>query len=767
VNNLLETLDTGVENVVEHRTGKYNDEDDDNVDTVDDVGGQSSVDDILAKRGLLLSQEEEEEEEEDDNDEYDASDFEKLESDHDNIGQEGQDFDKHERSSDEIGIVTEGKLDIMSMEIEEKLDGQEDDMVKPYLETESDQKTQDQPTQVTAHDMIGKALEGTKDQLLHQDQDKDLGLSLENDEDYEVNNLQKQDNIDKPNDDISIENKEQEKVVGVESNNPITTQNNLQLKYSSKAKVPDNIAQMDQIRALQEEIEFQKRLVREALDEKKEAVKESRKLRRNIVKINAELDSAERELDAQRTELERAATRIEKDRQRFKEEKERMELSHKEDLKVIAEEHKSSITVMTNAHTKQIADMEDRIRRAEEARAKEGGDMSAELAESAEREREAMKQIRVLEEEKSTLTAQVSSLKTQLAGLESRVEMSQQAADSASERERDADNRLDATLSLHARQLSLRQAREAELERTISDLTAALVASRARETSLLKKRDVMDRFDEGAMNAVAELKDKLLGAKDEVEMLHNQLMVEKHKAEMLEQELEDLSREREQEASIAATRQIEYDQRISELNAAISKLQSQNSAKNFSGLGSGSAQSISNSVVQKLQSQVASLSEDLLRYKERLQHSSTEIKTLRNRLNSALSRAEIAEKAASAQSFDLESTRFRSKEMLNRKKMVVTSIRAALKLDVGRGETREIVGKVIDTIDSIAVDMGSYFRRDPFARAIFLMYLMILHLWAFCLLIFHAHGTLEPAPDVGPEQLLKHSYRHYEQTGVP
>eukprot|EP00557_Chaetoceros_sp_GSL56_P012809 CAMPEP_0176484910 /NCGR_PEP_ID=MMETSP0200_2-20121128/4745_1 /TAXON_ID=947934 /ORGANISM="Chaetoceros sp., Strain GSL56" /LENGTH=759 /DNA_ID=CAMNT_0017881493 /DNA_START=27 /DNA_END=2306 /DNA_ORIENTATION=- len=752
VNNLLETLDTGVENVVEHRTGKYNEDDEGNVDA-DDVGGQSSVDDILAKRGLLLSSQLEDG---DDEEEEQGRDNENFESDNDfghvdDLGQ-GQDYEKYDNSYDLVHV--KGRND-RKKDIEQNLDVHEPLLlVEPKLNTDSSSKTQDQQSQVRVHVVMEDQPE-LKEQL-QQDQDG-----------QEEEILEKHDN-----DDNSIEKNIPEKVKGMESNTVIAP-NNLDLQSSSSsssspgAKVPDNKLDMDQIRILQEEVECQKKLAREALDEKKEAVKESRKLRRNIVKLNAELDSAERELDAQRTELERAATRIEKDLQRFKEEKGRMEMSHKEDLKAIAEEHRASVTGMTNAHSKQIADMEERIRRAEEARAKEGGDMSAELAESAERERNAMKQIRALEEEKSTLAAQVSSLTTQIAGLESRVEMSQQAADSASERERDADNRLDATLSLHARQLSLRQAREAELERTVSDLTAALVESRARETSLLKNRDVMDRSDEGKINAVDELKDKLLGAKDEVEMLHNQLMVEKHKADMLQQELEDLSREQAQEASMAAAQQIEYDQRIAELNATISKLQSQKSGKNFNGLSTGNAHSVSDSVVHKLQSQVASLSEDLFRYKEKLQYSSTEIQTLRNRLNSALSRADIAEKAAAAQSYDVESRRFRSKEILHRKKMTITSISSAFKLDAGRGEKRETVGKIIDTIDTVVVDMGSYFRSDPFARAVFIFYLMILHVWGFCLLIFHAHGTLEPAPDVGPEQLLKHSYRHYEQAGVP
>ena len=64
----------------------------------------------------------------------------------------------------------------------------------------------------------------------------------------------------------------------------------------------------------------------------------------------------------------------------------------------------------------------------------------------------------------------------QQTALGSRLESLTQAADNAMEREREAEDRLDAALTQHARQISHRQARESELERTIQELNAALVA---------------------------------------------------------------------------------------------------------------------------------------------------------------------------------------------------------------------------------------------------------------------------------------------------
>lgn len=60
-------------------------------------------------------------------------------------------------------------------------------------------------------------------------------------------------------------------------------------------------------------------------------------------------------------------------------------------------------------------------------------------------------------DEKSTLLSQISTLQAQQAALEIRLESVSQTADNAMEREREAEDRLDAALSMHARQLTQRQ----------------------------------------------------------------------------------------------------------------------------------------------------------------------------------------------------------------------------------------------------------------------------------------------------------------------
>ena len=62
-----------------------------------------------------------------------------------------------------------------------------------------------------------------------------------------------------------------------------------------------------------------------------------------------------------------------------------------------------------------------------------------------------------IRDEKMTLLSQISTLRGQQEALESRLGSLTQTSDNAMDREREAEDRLDAALSLHAKQLSQRQ----------------------------------------------------------------------------------------------------------------------------------------------------------------------------------------------------------------------------------------------------------------------------------------------------------------------
>ena len=62
-------------------------------------------------------------------------------------------------------------------------------------------------------------------------------------------------------------------------------------------------------------------------------------------------------------------------------------------------------------------------------------------------------------DEKATLLSQISILQSQQVALGDRIESLSQTADAAMEREREAEERLDQALSVHAHQISQRQVR--------------------------------------------------------------------------------------------------------------------------------------------------------------------------------------------------------------------------------------------------------------------------------------------------------------------
>jgi hypothetical protein len=134
------------------------------------------------------------------------------------------------------------------------------------------------------------------------------------------------------------------------------------------------------------------------------------------------------------------------------------------------------------------------------------------------------------------------------------------------------------------------------------------------------------------------------------------------------------------------------------------------------------------------------------------QSSKQEILALKNRLLSASARAESAENALVAansnqNAFELEggmayggaSMRRRVKGGRTRGATAVRSIRSSLGMSPGHvNDGMEQVAVTIDAIDSFLIETGSFMKREPLARLGLVLYLCILHLWSFCLVVFHA-----------------------------
>lgn len=504
--------------------------------------------------------------------------------------------------------------------------------------------------------------------------------------------------------------------------------------------------------------------------ESKKAQTETRQLRKHVMQLNEELESSEAEVKAQQEELLRAAERMEKDRQRANEDREDLMDEEEEELENQKVQYEKELKEQKERYEDQLEELEERIANSEEKRMQEGGDWTKELEDTIQREREGIKKVNGLKEENAALKSSVAKLETQHEALQAKLESSGQANQTASNREREAEDKLDASLSLHSRQMSQRLAREAELERAIADLGAALARSRQKEKSGPSPQANTDN---------SSMKEQFEMAVDELETVRAQLILEIERCDALRNELADISKERTAEASEVQTRQRQHSREVSDLRSTVTRLQKSVRDRKSTTVALP-ADADASDFFQKLEEskkQVASLSEQLIRQQNASQNSNQEILALKNRLQSATTRAESAEDAlvatsSSRNAFEVEggmayggaSMRRRVKGGRSRGTSTVRSIRSSLGMNPGRvGDGMEQVALTIDAIDSWLIDTGAFMKHEPLARLGFVLYLCILHLWSFCLVVFHAstyedvHGDFGSMGDPsghGPQHLL-------------
>jgi hypothetical protein len=245
-----------------------------------------------------------------------------------------------------------------------------------------------------------------------------------------------------------------------------------------------------------------------------------------------------------------------------------------------------------------------------------------------------------------------------------------------------------------------------------------------------------------------------------------------------------VSKERTDESSAAHARQLQNDRKIADMSVTISRLQATIRDSRQASFGD-SKDSVYSSDHGERSARINSLSEQVLKQQETIARSKSEILALKNRLNVAVARADKAEESLSSlQDLDdlydrMEAAPLSASSrttMRNRSgRASSASIRSAINMNPGQGDKRGKIGNAIDAVDSFSVQtgkclyivlyaaawmttnhlvspyivsprstsllaQGKYLRSNPLARAGFLLYLFLIHLWTFALFIFHAHG---------------------------
>jgi hypothetical protein len=511
---------------------------------------------------------------------------------------------------------------------------------------------------------------------------------------------------------------------------------------------------------------------------------EAQSLRKHVLQLNKELESTETEVQAQREELERAAERMEKDRSKHNEDREELMDEHDEELEQLKEQYEQQLADQKDQFEDQIEELEERLSSLDEKRTQEGGDWTKELEDSVQREREAIKKLSEIKSENVTMKSTLSKVQTQQAALQAKLEVVTQSLQVAYDREREAEDKLDAAKSAHTRQLGQRQSREAELERTIADLGAALNMARQKEKNAVSEVRAAKK-----MEVSSNYKEQFEMTFDELESLRAQYVMETQRYEALMAELEEISRERAEETAEAQGRHRLHDRELSELRAQLKRLQQQSNKSSTPSVENDASDAVMTMVkeAERYQQQLTEMSDELFKQQRKVERSKSEILALKGRVTAEQARAEAAEIAlsvaqSSSNAFDVEGgsgiayggakMRRRVKGGRGGQAMGVNrarSISSALDMAPGRvSENMEPVAMTIDALDSFVLDTGSLLRQEPLARLFCLFYLFILHLWSFCLVIFHTHsyeqvhgdlGTLSETGGFGPASLM-HTHGH-------
>jgi hypothetical protein len=230
-----------------------------------------------------------------------------------------------------------------------------------------------------------------------------------------------------------------------------------------------------------------------------------------------------------------------------------------------------------------------------------------------------------------------------------------------------------------------------------------------------------------------------------------------------------MSRENTQEASAVHAKQVHYERQIADMSLTISKLEaSLREVQNSSGREAANAETENISEDARTE-QIAVLSEEVFRLRDKIASHNSESLAMKGRLQFAIDRANKAEEDL-AMAITNGNNDYNSLELgglsngLDRRRrrgvFQTSSIRSVMQLDTGLGERREQLGKVVDVVDSFAVTTGKYLKRNPLARAGFIFYLLLIHLWTFVLLFVHAHNFEEhsdfgAATPHGPHALMQ------------
>jgi DNA repair exonuclease SbcCD ATPase subunit len=468
--------------------------------------------------------------------------------------------------------------------------------------------------------------------------------------------------------------------------------------------------------------------------------KEARLWKRQWTETNSQLEAAQLEMEAQRKELDNAATQLATNRTQQKAQQSALAAQHAAQLASVQAMHQEALAAAQAEAVAQRQALHDELSALQRQRQQEGGDWHEELSLAQQREAAAHAEWQLLHDENQTLVARIATLTNQQDALGSRLESLTAAADGAAAREREAEVRLDQALDWHAKHTLQRQAREAELERTVAELSAALASASSTTAAASESHEAAAAAALSAQQAAGDQTAQDIDGLVELETLKSQLEQERQQCATMRRELQEVVAERTVEERTFAQRQLLHDRKVSELTQQVTELRAAMRDKENGRLNDNSTLNSTNNAATT--ARLSSLTEQVVRLRDRHSASQSEIATLRVRLQDALNRATIAEAAAESNQYSSASGAARNdlydddedndsaergivmrrRNGTRRAKPAVPTMRAALSLDslpVGDVDSRQRIGKSLDTLDTFLLQSGKVLRYNPMARLLF------------------------------------------------
>ncbi|CAM9230026.1 unnamed protein product [Chrysoparadoxa australica] len=428
---------------------------------------------------------------------------------------------------------------------------------------------------------------------------------------------------------------------------------------------------------------------------------ETKRLKREVEELSLELEALEDKLMWESKELRQAAEALSKEKQRAAE---REAVLHGELLQMQHLAKSEEARLLEANSVRDAALMEAERQRA------------AALEEGA-RAKQLFQELEALE---STGTSSVAHMRKELA-----------AAAEASE----------AMALEQDHQLRLSQERQAVLEAANADLGRNVA-------------DLQKKLEQARAQAAAVTQPEILSLRSQLDAAHAEAADADARLQHMRVEL-DAALKREAEADQARGRERVLEQELqamqlklreSEQQRAEAQAEARAARMTHTGSGSGASKAARTATpppgASELQERLDRMTQRLLEKQKLLEQANCTAAALSARLQDVEQRARDAERDAGGfvSDLDMESGRIGVRRRPRQTKPV------RLPPVLAR---REGLAHAVGSVDRWALLAGGYLRAEPLARVMAVLYLAVLHIWAFAVLAFHSQSLEELHPDTG------------------